>query len=100
MKLTPATISLDDDGSSADDGKPPTVTKDGVLRYLGTSLADKSVGLPHESPKIIAHRVLHTLDHYGSREVTKVGDSLHNASGSLDVKALMPITSSMLLVGR
>ena len=93
----------DDKKKEEKDGTGP-ITEESVARYINTSLATQRIGLPHETPTSLSHRILRTVDSYdidpsSPTSTSLVAERLHSASSSLDVKALMPITSSMLLVG-
>jgi len=52
--------------------------------------------MSHESPEFISRRFLSTLS---SPTLSSASSELHSVSGKVDVKALMPLTTSMLLVG-
>ncbi|GMH77636.1 hypothetical protein TL16_g07478 [Triparma laevis f. inornata] len=75
------------------------ITPISIKSYLNNDLANKQIGRPEESTDLIVHRIHTTLNQNGSLHLPTVSTHYHTKSSSLDLKALAPITTSMLLVG-
>ena len=96
--LKPSSFDNDNDNDSDVDAPntQSTLTVDSISNYIRTDLSTYSVGMAHETPEMISRRLLSRLS---SPSVSGSASEIHDMSGKVDIKALMPLTTSMLLVG-